>query len=281
VAVTHLASGAGEGRVSALNYAWQMMMLPHGVVALSISTVIFPVMARLYQAGKMAEVRTTFTGALMPMLFLTIPASVGLFELRTALPQTVFQLGAFDAQSTALVSPALAFLALGLVWYALVEVLARIYYAMQDTRTPVIAGVVIIAINIALGMVLVDHVGHSGLAIALTASTGIEALILFVLLRARIGGMDDAFGSWIARVMLATAVMAVMAEIVRPKLEQATAAGVSHRVLHLVMLGYVMVLLAGTYFVAAYFLRIPEVDRGLGMAIRRIPAPLRRALRIG
>ncbi|MCC6793303.1 MAG: murein biosynthesis integral membrane protein MurJ, partial [Thermomicrobiales bacterium] len=102
VAVTHLASGAGEGRVSALNYAWQMMMLPHGVVALSISTVIFPAMARLFQAGKMAEVRATFTGALMPMLFLTIPASVGLFELRTALPQTVFQLGAFDAQSTAL-----------------------------------------------------------------------------------------------------------------------------------------------------------------------------------
>jgi putative peptidoglycan lipid II flippase len=281
VAVTHLASGAGEGRVSALNYAWQMMMLPHGVVALSISTVIFPSMARLYQAGKMTEVRRTFTGALMPMLFLTIPASVGLFELRTALPQTVFQLGAFDAQSTALVSPALAFLALGLVWYALVEVLARIYYAMQDTRTPVMAGVVIIAINIVLGMVLVDRIGHTGLAIALTASTGIEALILFVLLRRRIGGMDDAFGSWIARVMLATAAMASMAEIVRPKLEAATRAGVSNRVLHLVMLGYVMALLAGTYFLAAYFLRIPEVERGLAMAARRIPAPLRQTLRIG
>jgi putative peptidoglycan lipid II flippase len=228
----------------------------------------------------MNEVRATFTGALMPMLFLTIPASVGLFELRTALPQTVFQLGAFDARSTALVSPALAFLALGLVWYALVEVLARIYYAMQDTRTPVIAGVAIIAINIVLGVILVNPLGHTGLAIALTASTGIEALILFVLLRKRIGGLDDAFGSWIARVMLATAAMATMAEIVRPKLEQATAGGVSNRILHFVMLGYVMGLLAGTYFVAAYFLRIPEVERGLGMAKRRIPASLRQTLRI-
>lgn len=281
VAVTYMASGAGEGRVSAINYAWQMMMLPHGVVALSISTVIFPAMARLFQAGKMAEVRTTFTGALMPMLFLTIPASVGLFELRTAIPQTVFQFGAFDAQSTALVSPALAFLALGLVWYALVEVLARIYYAMQDTRTPVIAGMVIIVINVALGAALVGPLGHSGLAIALTASTGIEALILFVLLRARIGGLDDAFGSWIGRVMLATAAMAAVAEIVRPKLEQATQSGVSNRVMHLVMLGYVMALLAGTYFVTAYFLRIPEIERGLDMAIRRIPAPIRQTLRIG
>jgi putative peptidoglycan lipid II flippase len=280
VAVTHFASGAGEGRVSALNYAWQMMMLPHGVVALSISTVIFPTMARQYQAGKMNEVRSTFTGALMPMLFLTIPASVGLFELRTALPQTVFQLGAFDAQSTSLVSPALAFLALGLVWYALVEVLARIYYAMQDTRTPVIAGVVIIVINIVLGSILVGPLGHTGLAIALSASTGIEALILFVLLNKRIGGLDDTFGSWIARVMLATAAMATMAEIVRPKLEDATATATAHRLTHLVMLGYVMVLLAGTYFLAAYFLRVPEVERGLAILSSRIPHSLRQTLRI-
>ena len=147
VAVTHLASGAGEGSVSALNYAWQLMMLPHGVIALSISTVIFPAMARQFQQGSMPEVRKTFTQALEPLLFLTIPASVGLFEFRTAIPQTIFQLGAFNSQSTELVSSALAFLALGLVWYALVEVLARIYYAMQDTRTPVIAGVIIIVLT--------------------------------------------------------------------------------------------------------------------------------------
>jgi putative peptidoglycan lipid II flippase len=228
----------------------------------------------------MNEVRSTFTGALMPMLFLTIPASVGLFELRTALPQTVFQLGAFDAQSTALVSPALAFLALGLVWYALVEVLARIYYAMQDTRTPVIAGVVIIVINIVLGSILVGPLGHTGLAIALSASTGIEAMILFVLLNQRIGGLDDTFGSWIARVMLATAAMATMAEIIRPKLEDATATATAHRLTHLIMLGYVMALLAGTYFVAAYFLRVPEVERGLSMLTSRIPPSLRQTLRI-
>jgi len=275
VAVTHLASGAGEGRVSALNYAWQMMMLPHGVIALSISTVIFPTMARLFQIGKMDEVRTTFTSALMPMLFLTIPASIGLYEFRTALPQTVFQLGAFDATSTGLVAPALGFLALGLIWYALVEVLARIFYAMQDTRTPVIAGVIIIAINIVLGSLLVGPMGHSGLALALTVSTGVEALILFFLLRRRIGGLDDAFGSWIARVMVSAAAMATMAELIRPKLELATASESAHRLTHLVMLGYAMALLAGTYFVAAYLLRVPEVDKAVGMISRRIPERFR------
>lgn len=280
VAVTHLASGAGEGRVSALNYAWQMMMLPHGVIALSISTVIFPSMARLYQAGKLDDVRAIFTGALKPMLFLTIPASVGLFELRTAIPQTIFQLGAFDAQSTALVAPALGFLALGLVWYALVEVLARIYYAMQDTRTPVIAGVIIIVINIALGATLVGPMGHSGLAIGLTVSTGIEALILFALLRRRIGGLDEAFGAWIARVMLAAGAMAAMAEIAVPKLNRATAMPTSNRLIHIVMLGYAAVLLAGTYFLTAYLLRIPEIERGIALMSARTPKKVRDLLGI-
>jgi putative peptidoglycan lipid II flippase len=278
VAVTHLASGAGEGRVSALNYAWQLMMLPHGVIALSISTVIFPAMARQYQQGDMSQVRKTFTQALEPLLFLTIPASVGLFELRTAIPQTIFQLGAFNAQSTELVSSALAFLALGLVWYALVEVLARIYYAMQDTRTPVIAGVIIIVLNIILGAALVGPLGHVGLAIGLSASTGVEALILFFLLRRKIGGLDPSFGDWIARVMGATAAMAVMAEIVRPRLERATAVPGSSRILHVMMLGYATALIGGTYLVAAHLLNIPQMAQGVGMAKRRLPAPLAKIL---
>lgn len=278
VAVTHLASGTGEGRVSALNYAWQMMMLPHGVIALSISTVIFPSMARLYQAGAMDEVRKTFTRALEPLLFLTIPASVGLFELRTAIPQTIFQLGAFNAQSTALVSPALGVLALGLVWYALVEVLARIYYAMQDTRTPVIAGVIIIFVNIALGYALVGPLGHTGLAIGLTASTGIEALILFALLRKRIGGLDASFGSWIARVCLAAGAMALVCELIRPKLEAATASTSIPKLEHVVVLGYAMALIGATYFLAAHFLRLPEMGQASALVRRRIPARLARYL---
>lgn len=269
VAVTHLASGTGEGRVSALNYAWQMMMLPHGVIALSISTVIFPTMARQFQQGEHAELRHTFTQALTPLLLLTLPASVGLFELRKAIPQTVFELGAFDATSTSLVAPALGFLALGLIWYALVEVLARVFYAMQDTRTPVIAGVIIIVINIVLGTLLVGPLGHAGLALALSASTGVEALILFAILRGRIGSLDPSFGSWIARVALATAAMALVAELIRPKLEAATAPAVGNKGLHLLMLMFAMALLAGTYFLAALLLQVPEVERGADVIRRR------------
>ena len=101
-------------------------------------------------------------------------------------------------------------------------------------------------------------------------------MILFVLVRRRIGGMQPDFGSWIARVMLATAVMAMIAEIVRPKLEQATASDSTNRFMHLVMLAYVLAMLTATYFLAAIWLRIPEAERFLSALERRLPIRLRR-----
>ena len=76
-----------------------------------------------------------------------MPAAVVLFLFRTPIVQTLFQTGAFSADSTALVAAPLGFLAAGLVSYALVEALARAFYAMHDTRTPVIAGIAIIVLN--------------------------------------------------------------------------------------------------------------------------------------
>lgn len=271
IVVNYLANGEGSGKATALNQAWMLMMLPHGVLALSISTVAFPTMARQFETGRLDEVRATFMKALAPLLFLILPASIGLFEFRTAIIQTVFQSGAFNAYSTSLVSPPLAFLALGLTWYALVEVLARIFYAMQDTKTPVIAGVVIIVINVVLGIVLVDHVGYAGLGLCLSVSTGIEAAILMVVLRRRIGGFDATFGSWFARVMLATAAMAMAAEAMRGPLQEATESGAAPRIVQLLLLGYAIGVVALTYLLAAYYLRLPEVGLLLGRLESRVP----------
>ncbi len=275
VVVNYLANNQGTGKATALNYSWQLMMLPHGVLALSISTVAFPAMARQFESGRLDEVQATFMRALAPLLFLVLPASIGLFEFRTAIIQTVFQSGAFTARSTELVSPPLAFLALGLVFYALVEVLARIYYAMRDTLTPVAAGVAIIVVNIILGRVLVGRIGYVGLALSLSVSTGIEAAILLVFIRRRIGTLDPAFGAWFARVALAAAAMGLVAEVVRGPLEQATAAGVAPRLVQLSLLGFTMGTVAFAYFLAAYYLRVPEVGQVVEKVSARIPTRVR------
>ena len=222
VAVNHFASQTGEGSVSALNYAWQMLMLPNGVLALSISTVIFPTMAAQFELGDIDGFKSTLQNGLRPLLFLLVPASIGLFEFRTSLFQTIFQSGSFDAYSTILASQPLAFLALGLIWYGLVEVLARTFYAMKDTVTPVAAGIFIIILNIILSKALLGSMGHVGLALSLSISTGVEAFILMIVLRRRIGGFGSEFGVWLSKIIFATGVMALVSALVAPKLEEVT-----------------------------------------------------------
>lgn len=271
IIVNYLANTQGSGKATALNQAWMLMMLPHGVLALSISTVTFPTMARLFETDRLDEVRSTFMRALGPLLFLTLPASIGLYEFRVPIIQTIFQSGAFDANSTSLVAPPLAFLALGLIWYALVEVLARIFYAMQDTKTPVVAALIIIAINVVLGWFLVDRIGYAGLGLSLAASTAVEALILLVVLQRRIGGFDEVFGFWFVRVLIAAAVMVLVAEAVRGLLIDATRSGEAPRVVQLMLLGYTIGVTGLSYFVAAHYLRLPEVDQMLDQLERRLP----------
>lgn len=270
VAVNHFASQTGEGSVSALNYAWQMLMLPNGVLALSISTVVFPTMAAQFELGDLDAFRRTLQRGLHPLLFLLIPASIGLFQFRTALFQTIFQSGNFTANSTILASEPLAFLALGLVWYGLVEVLARTFYAMKDTVTPVAAGIFIIVLNIILSKALLGSMGHVGLALALSISTFVEAIILIVILRRRIGGFDAAFGVWLAKIIMATAIMTLVAELLTPKLDGVTSDPGISRLIQLGMLGVAVMACAVTYFLAAWLLNVAEARNGMGKARTRV-----------
>lgn len=272
--VTSLANRAGEGRVAAMNYGWQMLMLPHGLIALSISTVIFPRMARLYEQGKMGELRHVYTQALAPLLFLTLPASIGLYEFRGPIIAAIYQHGAFDAYDTMLVASALQFLALGLVFYGLVEVATRIFYAMKDTVTPVVAGLIIIGVNMAIGLLLLDSLGHVGLAIGLSLSTGLEAIILMAILRRRIGGLESTFAPWFARLLIATAAMALMGEYVSNLLGKALSSPETGQIMELALTGYAISLVGATFLITAWLLRMPEITtslrRGRSLA-RKLP----------
>jgi putative peptidoglycan lipid II flippase len=275
IAVTNLAWRTGEQNVSALNYAWQLMMLPHGVLALSISPVILPTLSRLWQGGEINAFRATLTAAVRPLLFLSLPAAVILFAFRVSIVQTLFQTGAFTAQSTEIVAAPLAFLAAGLVSYAFVEALTRAYYAMHDTRTPMIAGLLIIALNIGLGVALLDRMGYLGLALALSASTTVEAVILVGVLHRRIGGDSSAFGRWLGRVGVATIGAAAVAALLAPPLSEVTAPGALPKLLQLAVFLAALIVVALVFAGCAWILRVPELSETLALAARRLPARLR------
>jgi len=272
IAINAFASTTDDQRVSALNYAWQLLMLPHGVLALSISTVIFPTLASLYGQGKDVEFRSTLDRALRPLLFLSIPASVGLFLLREPIVEFIYQSGSFDSQSTDLVAPPLAWFALGLVGYALTEVLTRVFYATRDTRTPVVTGVLTVIANLLLCTVLIGSLDHTGLAIALSATTGAEATILWMFLRHRTGGVvSKGFAPWLIRVGLATLGMAALIwftiDDVREVQSDDGIALIPREAFFLYALG--MYVLAFVAF--AWLLRIPELDQMARKVIGKLP----------
>jgi len=183
---TILASGLPDGSLSALNYAWLLMLLPQGIFAQAVATVAFPTFSAQVAAGDRAQLMATLSGLLRLILFLSIPAAFLLYVLDEQLIELLFQRGRFDAASTQAVAYALRFYALGLVAHAVVEIVVRVFYALHDTATPVVAGVATVALNILLSLALIGRLSFGGLALANSIATALEMLVLLFLLARKV-----------------------------------------------------------------------------------------------
>ncbi|NLE46537.1 MAG: murein biosynthesis integral membrane protein MurJ [Chloroflexi bacterium] len=191
-----LASHMGEGAVSTINYAWLLMALPEGVLAQAVGTAAFPTFADQVARGQLDEMRETLAATLRTVFFLSLPATVGLLMLSRPLVGVLFERGAFQATSTTSVAWALAFYALGLVGHAGLEVIARAFYALHDTFTPVWVGAVAVVTNVTLSLTLpglfeiVGWPNFAGLALANAVATLAEMGLLLVLIWRRMHGIE-------------------------------------------------------------------------------------------
>jgi len=205
---TILASGLSAGRLSALDYAFRIMLLPLGIFAQSVATAAFPTFAQQVAEDNLKRMRRTLMALLRNILFLTLPASAGLIVLSSPLIAVLFQRRAFNATSTALTAAALQAYAIGLCGHAAVEILARAFYSLHDTRTPVTIGVGAMVLNILLNLWWVRTWGHVGLALATSVATLLEGGLLYVVLHRRLGGLVTPFmGKSVLRQGTATLVM--------------------------------------------------------------------------
>jgi len=212
---TNLGSRLGEGAVSALNYAWLMMLLPQGVFALAVATAAFPTFAEQAGRGEREAMRATLSATLRAVWFVIIPAAVGLLVLGRPLVALLFERGVFAAASTEAVAWALAFYALGLVGHAGIEIIARAFYALHDTWTPVWVGGLAMGLNVALSLTLppvfvrMGIAPFAGLALANSVAALAEVAGLLLLIRPRMGGLEGrALAKSAGRGGLAAAAMA-------------------------------------------------------------------------
>lgn len=194
-----LASGMVEGSVAALTRAWVVMLLPQGIIAQSVANAVFPTFSIHAARGERDRLRIALGEVLRMVLFLAIPASVGLIVLRLPIVRLLFERGAFTPEDSTATAWALLFYGLGLVAHSLVEIVTRAFYALHDTRTPVLVGTGAMILNVLLSLTLIRWIGYptslaygsfAGLALANTLATTLEGLTLLWLIRQRVGGLE-------------------------------------------------------------------------------------------
>ena len=206
---SHLYDGAG---VSAIEIATNLYLIIAGVFVLSITNVIFPKLSKLTAGNEEGAFRETLKATMHGCLFFVMPMAVGLMVVSTPLVEFIYGDGQFDAFAVEITGQALFWVSLGMVGYAMQNILSRAYFAKQEGRGPLIAGGLSILVNLALCAVLTETMQVAGLAIASAASSTVYALLLDLPLeRKGEGFLSGAFLVEIGKMALASVVMAAAA----------------------------------------------------------------------
>ena len=210
---TALASGMSTGSVTAFTFAFTVFSIPLSVIGVPLGIVALPTLSRDLARGAVDEFALLMSRALRLILFLILPLVALGIALRLPATTLLFNHGKFTAESVDLVAGTLTFLLLALPGEGLNTILIRAFYADRDTRTPALAAILGVVINVTIGVLAVRVLGWglAGIAFGIAVGSTIEAALLAVLLRRRIAGFDP---SPIVRVGLPTAVASLVAGLV-------------------------------------------------------------------
>jgi putative peptidoglycan lipid II flippase len=261
--VTSLASTLGAGAITAFNVAFTLLQFPIGIIGVPLGIVVFPSLSREVALGNVREYLSLLTRALRLLIYTMLPIGGLLAVLRRPVVTVLFP--RFDAAAVNMTSDTLLFFLVGLAGHALIAVLARAFYARQDTRTPVAASILAVAINSTLAVILVGPLGLPGIALAIAIAVWVEALILFALLERLLPGFGLA---GLARVAVESAVGTIVATAVGLGVITVidSVIGLAPGRLALVGEGVAVTLAFGlAYLAVSLVLRIPELPTIVGV----------------
>lgn len=263
---TRFAASLGNANVSHFYYANRLKELVLGGFAVSLATAILPLLSRQALSEDRGPFKDNLAFALRLLVFVTIPASVGLIVLKTPIVRVLFEGGRFAAPDTRATAAALATLAAGLLFFAGVRVVVPAFYALKDTRMPVLAAMADCATFVLLCVLLTRPMGLSGIGLAASAAAGVNLAFLLLILRRREGrlhGKEILIS--LARVAAAAAIMAVALAAANRWLDLENSRGWTGVILLVsVILGG-----AGIYWAAASLAGAPEPSELRAVALRR------------
>jgi putative peptidoglycan lipid II flippase len=263
-----------DGPVSWLNCAFRFMQLPLGLFGVAIGSATLPSITRSAVAGNMEEFRRTLSRSLGMVFLLTVPSSVGLIVLGQPMIGAIYQTGKFKLYDTQQTAMALSCYAVGLAGYAALKVLTPSFYTLHDARTPMYVSLSSIVINFAVSWLMITYTqfGHAGLALSTSVVALVNFVVLFAILRGRIGGIHgrSLFSNFV-KVCVGSATMGLVVFFTNRFMISMVGSGLRGRLLDLLVS---ICLGLAVFYGVCRFLKVDALD----LALRAAAGPLGRML---
>ncbi|EPZ59334.1 integral membrane protein MviN [[Clostridium] sordellii ATCC 9714] len=180
-----LASTLDTGSITALNYANKLNVFAIGILVISISTIMYPILSKFASQNNMKAFKGSLIRCINLVIIIMLPIMVGMMVFATPIVSLLFEGGSFSSRDTFLTSTALLFYALGMVSFGIRDMLSRGFYSLQDTKTPVKNAVAAVFVDIVFSIILVKIMGIGGLALSTSISVTFGAILLMVALKKR------------------------------------------------------------------------------------------------
>lgn len=209
-----LASTLVEGSISSLSYADKLNAFVMAIFIASVSSVVYPMLSKLSSEDNKQKFVDIIANSINTIVIFIIPISVGAIVLSTPIVKLLFQRGKFDDVATNMTAIALSMYSIGMLAIGLRDILTRVFYSLQDTKTPMINSCIAMSINIVLNLILLKKYQHAGLALATSLSAIICVVLLFLNLSRKIGyfGQGKIFKTMM-KSAIASMIMAIVTKI--------------------------------------------------------------------
>ncbi len=248
-----IASTIEVGAISALNYASRLNLFIQGIFVTSLVTVLYPLISNYATQGNMKKLKSATLESINIISIFLVPITFGTMIFSREIIELLFGRGAFDETAVNMTSIALFYYAVGILGFGLRDILSRVFYALQDTKTPMTNATIGVVINIVLNLVFSRYMGVGGLALATSISALVTTTLLFYSLRKKFGSFGlKSVTMTLIKVFTASILMGIIAKISYLIWSKVTYSSIS------------LVASVGTgamiYFILIMFMKIEEID---------------------
>lgn len=186
----NLASTLAEGAISSLNYGYKLNIFVMGMFVASITSVLYPLFSRLSIENNMNKLKETLATSINTVILILVPISIGAFILAEPIIKLLFERGEFTSKDTIITGQVLACYAIGMLASGIRDILVRVYYSLQDTKTPMKNSILCVLFNLVFNLILIKYLETPGLALATSISANLAVVFLTINLRKKIGRLN-------------------------------------------------------------------------------------------